>query len=250
MEAALAMPKDSFTAVSLDRENLSLSLVESFSPWMDHHYSETRADDQPTYLDLAAALDGAGEAGLATPARRAQLAALFEKLDEARILTVARHGPLGCEALNRLGLNYMAGRHGLATDPGTRLFSGAPILITRNDYGRRLFNGDVGIVLVDDAGTLRIHVQRGRRYISTPLKTFKDWEPAFATTVHKSQGSEYTDVLLVLPGDPHHRLLSREILYTGITRARKRLLLVTRPDELQVALERRIERSSGLTWSG
>jgi exodeoxyribonuclease V alpha subunit len=248
METGLTLPPDSFAAISLDTHNGRLGIAEPLTRWMDHHYVETRADGSPTYLALAAALGGASAAELRAVNGRALLADLFAKLGQARILTVARHGPLGCEALNRLGLNYLTARYGLVTDPGSGLFSGAPVLITRNDYGRQLFNGDVGVALKDDGGNLRIHIQRGGRFISTPLTALNDWEPAFATTVHKSQGSEYTDVLLVFPGAPHHRLLSREILYTGITRARKRLLMVAQSDELRVALERRVERSSGLIW--
>jgi exodeoxyribonuclease V alpha subunit len=153
-------------------------------------------------------------------------------------------------ALNRLMMTYLVGRYGWRTDPATGLFNGAPVLVTRNEYARQLFNGDVGIALMDPRGSLRLYVQRGNNLISTPIQALGDWEPAFATTVHKSQGSEYTDVLLVFPGDPQHRLLSREIVYTGITRARKRLLMVAQPEEVQTALGHRIQRTTGLMWSG
>jgi exodeoxyribonuclease V alpha subunit len=251
MASALSMPPDSFAAISASasHNNLPAGPVEFLDQWMAHHYAAAHADGRPNYLSLATELSGHSMADLMGDTQHPPLEDLFAELDQARILCIARHGPLGCVALNRLGMNYLANRHGLATDPSTGLFSGAPLLITRNDYGRQLFNGDVGIALKDDAGNLRVYIQRGQRFISAPLATIKDWEPAFATTVHKSQGSEYTDVLLVFPGDPHHRLLFREILYTGITRARSRLLLVASSEDLQVTLARRIERSSGLIWS-
>jgi exodeoxyribonuclease V alpha subunit len=251
MASALSLPPDSFAAISAsaNQENLPAAAVEFLAQWMAHHYAAVHADGRPDYLSLATELSGHRAADLMGDTQHPPLGDLFAKLDQARILCIARHGPLGCVALNRLGINYLVNHHGLATDPNTGLFSGAPLLITRNDYGRQLFNGDVGIALKDDAGNLRVYIQRGQGFISAPLATIKDWEPAFATTVHKSQGSEYTDVLLVFPGDPHHRLLFREILYTGITRARSRLLLVASPEDLQVTLARRIERSSGLIWS-
>jgi exodeoxyribonuclease V alpha subunit len=67
-------------------------------------------------------------------------------------------------------------------------------------------------------------------------------------TVHKSQGSEFDDVLLVLPDDENHRLLTREIVYTGITRAKKRVLIYGSPQALNTALQRKIQRQSGFMW--
>ncbi|MEJ2642799.1 MAG: ATP-binding domain-containing protein [Desulfosarcinaceae bacterium] len=105
------------------------------------------------------------------------------------------------------------------------------------------------MALRDASGSLKVYVQRGKRVVSAPIQALGSWEPAFATTVHKSQGSEFDDVLLVFPGDPNHRLLSREIFYTGVTRARERLLLLAQSQEMAVALSHRIHRTSGLTWS-
>jgi exodeoxyribonuclease V alpha subunit len=67
-------------------------------------------------------------------------------------------------------------------------------------------------------------------------------------TVHKSQGSEFDDVLIVLPDDENHRLLTREIVYTGITRAKKRVLIYGSPQALKTALQRKIQRQSGFMW--
>jgi len=74
------------------------------------------------------------------------------------------------------------------------------------------------------------------------------WDLAFSMTVHKSQGSEFDDVLLVLPPDEDHRLLTREIVYTGVTRARKRIIIYGTASALKNALARQIERESGLGW--
>jgi len=74
------------------------------------------------------------------------------------------------------------------------------------------------------------------------------WELAFSMTVHKSQGLEFDDVLLVLPEDETHRLLTREIVYTGITRAKKRIIIYGAESGLNTALQRKIKRQSGLIW--
>jgi len=122
------------------------------------------------------------------------------------------------------------------------------IIITRNDYSKELFNGDVGIMIKDANGTYRAFFYRSGSFISFPVNLLPSWELAFAMTVHKSQGSEFDDVLLVLPDDENHRLLTRQIVYTGITRAKKRVLLYGSQPALNNALEKKIERQSGLMW--
>lgn len=254
MAEALDMPKDSFATINLDApadrpgEGFGANLGHVLSQWVDHHYASPPRGGDSHYLQLATKVSGNSAGVMGADDRKPLLGSLFEHLGKARILAVARHGPLGCESLNRLVMAHLVRRHGLVCDPGTGLFCGAPVLITRNDYVRQLFNGDVGVALRDEAGVLRVYVQRGDSFISASITALPGWEPAFATTVHKSQGSEYAQVLLVFPGDPRHRLLTREILYTGITRARERLFLVTGAQELQTALQNRIRRNSGLMW--
>jgi exodeoxyribonuclease V alpha subunit len=249
MAEALNLPVDSYACIKPTWASGQESRPESIlAAWVDHHYA-TATDGGSTYLGLAAALSGRPGFELTADGPPAVLGDLFDRLNRARILTVARRGLLGSTFLNRRVVAYLAGRYGQAIDPATGLFDGIPILITRNDYSRRLFNGDVGVALRDATGSLRVYVQRGIRVVSAPIQTLSSWEPAFATTVHKSQGSEFGDVLLVFPGDPDHRLLSREIFYTGVTRARERLLLLAHSREMAAALARRIQRSSGLSWS-
>ena len=127
-------------------------------------------------------------------------------------------------------------------------FAGAIVIIIRNDYSKALFNGDVGVILKDTQESYRAFFQRAGAHISFPVNLLPAWEYAFAVTVHKSQGSEYDDVLLVLPDDENHRLLSTEIVYTGITRAKKRVLLYGTQGALQTALQRKIRRKSGFMW--
>jgi exodeoxyribonuclease V alpha subunit len=119
--------------------------------------------------------------------------------------------------------------------------------VTANDYGVRLFNGDIGFVLRDEEdGELRAFFPApagGVRKIS--LARLPDHETAFAMTVHKSQGSEFTRVALLLP-PRDSPVLTRELVYTGITRAGRFLHLWTTPEILRAAVRRRTQRVSGL----
>ena len=120
-------------------------------------------------------------------------------------------------------------------------------MITRNDYNLKLFNGDIGLILPDgESGEPRAFFagpdNTARQFL--PLR-LPEHETAYALTVHKSQGSEFDRVLLVLP-DHDNPVLSRELLYTGITRARKGVELWYEESVLCAALARQVRRTSGL----
>jgi exodeoxyribonuclease V alpha subunit len=121
-----------------------------------------------------------------------------------------------------------------------------PVMITRNDYNLKLFNGDIGVVLPDASGEMRAFFpgpeNEVRKFL--PLR-LPEHQTAYALTVHKSQGSEFERVLLVLP-DRESPVLSRELLYTGITRARKSVELWFEEKVFRAALSRRVRRTSGL----
>jgi exodeoxyribonuclease V alpha subunit len=169
----------------------------------------------------------------------------FATFGEFRILCAMRTGPYGVEALNRL-VEERLSRAGLIK-PGGRWYAGQPVMITRNDYNLGLFNGDIGLILPDpdSGGELRAFFPGGsgmRRVL--PLR-LPEHESAFAMTVHKSQGSEFDRVLLVLP-DRDAPLLTRELIYTALTRAKKSVEMMATNDLFITAVSRRIERRSGL----
>ena len=129
---------------------------------------------------------------------------------------------------------------------GSRWYAGRLLLVTRNDYGMELFNGDIGIVLPDAGGVLRAWfpaADGGVRELA--LAALPECESAWAMTIHKSQGSEFDAVDIVLPPD-EARVLGRELLYTAITRARAAVTLVATPDALRLARQRSTRRFSGL----
>jgi exodeoxyribonuclease V alpha subunit len=172
---------------------------------------------------------------------------LFALLNRGRLLTLIREGPWGCVDINRY-LAEAVQRHGVRGSRGG-LFAGAPVLITRNDHNRQLFNGDVGLTLRSRAGGYRVVFQRQGTYLSVPADALPPHELGFALTVHKSQGSEYDQVLLVLPPTGGRKLLTKEIVYTGITRARHLAILCGPKEVVRTAIGRRILRESGLDLS-
>lgn len=166
-----------------------------------------------------------------------------------RILTALREGPQGARTLNARIEDLLAGTRrgaGPASTAG-RHFHGRLLLITENSYRHRLFNGDIGICLDDDGGTLMAWFpgddpQHPRPFHPAALPAH---DSAFAMTVHKAQGSEFDAVWLVLPARDN-RVLSRELVYTGMTRARSVLHLAGSADVLAQALARQTRRWSGL----
>ena len=172
-------------------------------------------------------------------AARPDVASALQAAREFRVLCAMRDGPAGLEALNAL--------IGQALDPLRRVdgwFQGRLVLVTENSYRQQLFNGDIGVAWPDEAGELRVWFEGDdgpRAWLPAALPAH---EPAFALTVHKSQGSEFGRVLLVLP--ERGRVLTRELLYTGLTRCRRELTLWAGEDALREAIGRRAERWSGL----
>ena len=200
----------------------------------------------PAHDKLPAALRDRIIAGYSAYLRAGDPAAALAELQHFRILCALRHGPYGVDSLNSLAEEVLA-EAGLLT-PRAGWYEGRPIMITRNDHNLQLFNGDTGIILRDAeaGGELRAFFAspqgKLRRFLPSrlPLR-----ETAFALTVHKSQGSEFNRLLLILP-DKDAPVLTRELLYTGITRARETAELWANEDVLRTAIQRRTVRTSGL----
>jgi exodeoxyribonuclease V alpha subunit len=171
---------------------------------------------------------------------------ILKGFNRFKILCALREGPYGVVAVNRWVEQTLRER-GLI-EIQERWYRGRPIMITSNDYELDLFNGDVGIVLPDpDAcGDLRVFFPGDagslRRFHPVRLP---EHETVYAMTVHKSQGSEFDEVFLIL-SDRESPVLTRELLYTGISRAKDRIHLWAPEAVLKTALSKRVERTSGL----
>ncbi|MBL04964.1 MAG: exodeoxyribonuclease V subunit alpha [Planctomycetes bacterium] len=170
----------------------------------------------------------------------------MEAFNSFRILCAHRRGPHGVSNLNRLVETALEGA-GLLTREGW-WYHGRPILITRNDYQLDLFNGDTGLIVRDEErdGALRAQFidPEGRIRSFAPAR-LPPHETAYAMTIHKSQGSEFDRVFVVLPNGPS-LILSRELIYTAITRAKKKVILLGDEDTITAGIEKKIERASGL----
>ena len=188
--------------------------------------------------DLARSLEGDWRARLHALCDSASAADALALAARFRLLTALREGPFGCVALNRALEAELADASGW--------YHGRLVMITANDYRHHLFNGDVGIAWRAADGRLDVWFEgeAGVLRAFSPY-TLPSHESAFAMTVHKSQGSEFDQIALVLPDRPGP-VLGRELVYTAVTRAREGVLLHAGEAILREAIARRIERWSGL----
>ncbi len=166
--------------------------------------------------------------GRVDPAHSADLEALWQLLSRGRLLTVTRALPTGAVAVNAHLHELALDRMSVAGRP--EFVPGEPVMITANDYQRGLFNGDQGMIIRADEGLSRHHYRAvfriGGELRPFAIEALRDrLELSWALTVHKSQGSELDGVALILPHDPLP-LVTRELLYTGITRARRGVAIV------------------------
>jgi exodeoxyribonuclease V alpha subunit len=176
-----------------------------------------------------------------------ELELIIRHLTDAKILTVIHKSNYGCDNINAYLTECV--RHHL--DPGSRgkYFAGMPIMVTQNDYTLDLFNGDTGVILHDAAGGYRAAFPRGEDVLMMPIDILPQHTLAFAITVHKAQGSEYNNVMLALPNTNStqiNRLLTREIIYTAITRAKQSITIHTTREALKQACLAKVERDSGM----
>jgi exodeoxyribonuclease V alpha subunit len=170
---------------------------------------------------------------------------IFGVFNSFQVLCGVHYGNRGVEGINRRVESSLS-RRGFDCRSDS-WYPGRPVLITRNDYSLDLYNGDIGICLPDQVeGTIKVWFERSdgglRGYSPYRLPSC---ETVFAMTIHKSQGSEFDEVVVVLP-DEDNRILSRELIYTAVTRAKKTVKLVTEQQVFNQALSRNIERFSGL----
>ncbi|MDC8830722.1 exodeoxyribonuclease V subunit alpha [Alteromonas gilva] len=180
-----------------------------------------------------------GIAGAAT------LAEAMAQLQSVRWLTPFRQGEYGSEQLNS--------RIERLLTPGAAqrgIYRGRPVMITENHHGQRLYNGDVGLIWPDEQGVLKAWFAGAEhQYRSVPLMRLPRHETVYAMTIHKSQGSEFNRLMLLLPQAPSYHaagIYTRELIYTGLTRAKEGALLVTSETILQQAVKHQQQRKTGL----
>jgi len=172
--------------------------------------------------------------------------AVLKRFESFRILCAVRDGEWGVSGLNE-AIAHKLQAAGLLKRAG-EWYVGRPVMVTRNDYATGVFNGDIGLTLPDPArpGALRVYFSEGESVRSVLATRLRNVETAFAMTVHKSQGSEFQHTVLALPREGGG-MLARELIYTGITRARDYFTLLTPNSQVLLdAIAQRTQRASGL----
>ena len=170
-------------------------------------------------------------------------------LGSFRVLCAHRRGPYGVATWTARVESWLRAEiPELAIDD--RWYVGRPLLVTENDYELQLFNGDTGVITHDaanDPDRLVAAFERRGEIVEYSPARLSAIDTVYAMTIHKSQGSQFETAAVLLP-DPSSRLLTRELLYTALTRARRRLIVAGTEEAIRMAVGRRVARASGLRW--
>ncbi|WP_343552360.1 exodeoxyribonuclease V subunit alpha [Pantoea sp.] len=204
-------------------------------------------NDGDAYQAMLAEIAAGYQPFLQLISQRADPAEIIAAFGRYQLLCALREGPFGVQGLNqRIEQKLIQLQLIRRPTGGSRWYQGRPVMVTRNDNALGLFNGDIGITLFDDEGLLKV-------FFPLPDGSIKAVQPsrlpthdtAWAMTVHKSQGSEFDHTALVLPAQ-FLPVLTRELIYTAITRARKQLTLYSDESVFRRAVQLRTQRRSGL----
>jgi exodeoxyribonuclease V alpha subunit len=216
----------------------------------DQHYPDLVSTEFRERPALATRFSEAVLAGFSAFAAEKEPVPALTQLKTFRVLAALRHGPFGVAGLNQSIQKILQKAQVIPTESASD-YAGKPILVTQNDYALQLYNGDVGVLLPDLEATENPE-QLWAWFIGkeNTLRRFAparlpQHEAAYAMTVHKSQGSEFDRVLFILPGEDAP-VLTRELIYTGLTRARSQVELWWTESVFVSAVTRRAERNSGL----
>lgn len=180
------------------------------------------------------------------------VAEAFKLLSNFRVLCATRVGEQGVEFLNELITSLLMNKGVIKTGDdysnvsSNKLYQGRPIMISENNYHQGLYNGDIGFLWKNESGNLMAvfeDANNSYRWIMT--SKLPHYETVYAMTIHKTQGSEFTHVAMILPNQKDNRLLSRELLYTGITRAKTQISIATHARVWRQGVETKVKRYSG-----
>jgi exodeoxyribonuclease V alpha subunit len=173
------------------------------------------------------------------------VSAAFKQLQKFRILCATRVGEQGVESLNEQVQNILIKRGDINAFE-TR-YCGQPIMINVNNYSLGLYNGDIGLLWKNESGHLMaVFEQADNEYKWVNPARLPQHETVYAMTIHKTQGSEFEHVVMVLPEQTDNKLLSRELMYTAITRAKKKLSIATLANVWRQGVTTKTTRYSGV----
>ena len=172
----------------------------------------------------------------------------------SKILCAEKNSITGLDKVNGFVYSYLkqlqnkSSRVSNDVRMSSRYFCGQQLIITKNQEMYKLYNGDTGVVVIGSNGVEYLMVKKKNEYDFYPLSVFPidSIENAFAITIHKSQGSEYNHILMLLPNMVGHRVLTNQIVYTGITRAKESVMIVGTEKAFDFACKNVIERDTGI----
>ena len=169
----------------------------------------------------------------------------LKKLNDLKVLCVIREGGHGLNAINKK-IELTLAKRNLLKITGD-FYHNRPVMITSNNYELSLFNGDIGLVRKDDNGELKVWFDDQGNLVSFSPSYISRAETVFAMTIHKSQGSEFDQVMVILPGMEDVPLLTRELLYTAVTRAKRKVIVQGHEAAILQAAHSSVKRGSGIT---
>jgi exodeoxyribonuclease V alpha subunit len=181
----------------------------------------------------------ATSAAVLDAARNGDGARAIDALGAFRVLCAHRRGPYGVSAWTARIEEW------IGNEAAGDWYVGRPLLVTENDYGLRLYNGDTGVVIASGPGRVSAAFERHGEVVEFSPTRLSAVDTVYAMTVHKSQGSQFDTAAVLLP-EPTSPILTRELLYTAVTRAREKLILVGSEESVRAAVDRPIARASGL----
>ncbi len=169
----------------------------------------------------------------------------LKKLNNLRVLCAVREGEQGLYITNRRIESYLTEIK--LINKGLEFYLNRPIMVTKNNYALGLFNGDIGIIREDENKVLKAFFEKSDGELIPVLPgLLSQVETVFAMTIHKSQGSEFTNVLMILPESENMNMITRELLYTGLTRAKQKVILQASAATILKSAEAKVERASGI----
>ncbi|QBJ97882.1 exodeoxyribonuclease V subunit alpha [Rhodococcus sp. ABRD24] len=220
-------------------EDRVLEILRSGEPDVSFAAPEELSALRADVVSTSAAVTEAAAAGDAVAALRAS--------EQHRLLCAHREGPFGAAWWARNSMNWIGEATGSRLD-AERWYAGQPLMVTANDHETRIYNGDTGVVVAgsgDADGELVAAFARGEEPYLLHLSHLASVQTVYAMTIHRSQGSQYDTVSVILPGE-ESSMLTRELLYTAITRARTHVRIVGTEEAVRAGVRRRVLRASGL----
>jgi len=211
--------------------------------WLNRHWF-TSATDEPNMASLLQQLHWLKS--MDDSNTQTLLKGLFDLLKVQRILTLTHTGYTGTQAINQFVSRWLQQK--LQVTGTTDCFHGAVIMIQRNDATLGLYNGDVGVVLETAPNQYQAVFETSEGFLDLSVHLLPKYQLAYAMTVHKSQGSEFDQVLMPLIDQVDNPLMTREIIYTGMTRAKQAVVIYGSEESLQRAIEHKTSRHSGLRF--